>query len=225
MRLLLVVAVLAFGACEKDKEFEAVNAVKAPDEAVAKSNDPGVKEMPKIPDAKKPVSPAGTVRFNSPAEFGAKGPLRWSAPEGWTGIKPASSMRLAEYTVPGGEGKEPSTMTVFYFGRGQGGDVEMNINRWVGQFTTEAGESAKDQAKRDKKTVDGMAVHLVDVSGTFNAGMAGGNLPPKPNQRMMAAIVESDAGRFFFKLVGPIDGVSAQETNFNTFVESLKKGS
>jgi hypothetical protein len=124
-------------------------------------------------------------------------------------------MRLAEYVVPGEA--EPATITVFYFGPQGGGGVEANVKRWVGQF--EGGEP-----KRETKTVHGMKIHTVDVSGTYSAGMAGGNQPPKEDQRMLGAIVESPAGLFFFKMVGPSTVVTANEAGWNEFVSSFDKG-
>ena len=210
-------------ACENKTEFDKVDPIKAPTEGTKTGEvkpDSAPKEAAKVPAASPQM-----VKYSDISEYGKTGPLRWVAPEGWTANKPASTMRLAEYTITGADGAEPATVTVFYFGRGQGGDVGMNVDRWVGQFTTAEGGSAKESAKRDVKTIDGMKVHTVDASGTYNAGMAGGNQPPKPNQRMLGAIVETEVGRYFFKLVGPKEGVDAQASNFEAFLNSFKKGS
>jgi hypothetical protein len=53
----------------------------------------------------------------------------WDVPEGWTAVPPASSMRKAQYRVPGpgGDGE----CIVFFFGVGQGGDPMANAVRWA----------------------------------------------------------------------------------------------
>ena len=56
---------------------------------------------------------------------------------------PILRMRTAEYFV---EGDESALMTVFYFGAGQGGSVEANVNRWVGQMQQPDGSSSQEAA-------------------------------------------------------------------------------
>ena len=61
-------------------------------------------------------------------------------------------MRAATYTV--GEGE----CAVFYFGAGQGGGVQANIDRWIGQFEPEG------KPVTAKRTINGLAVTTIDVS-------------------------------------------------------------
>ena len=62
------------------------------------------------------------------------GDLRYKVPEGWITEKPTSSMRAAQYVLPKVEGDpEDASLVLFYFGRGQGGSVEDNMARWIGQ--------------------------------------------------------------------------------------------
>jgi len=221
---ILVLAVFAFlFACDEKDEFDAVKPIEAPaakgpaeplSEGVADSLPQGHPPAAEPPPQQAPPM----VRYDSPGQYGKTGPLLWTAPANWQATKPASQMRLAEYVVQTEKG-EPPTLTIFHFGPAGGGGVEANVSRWLGQF----GDAAK-RAKRGEKTVNGMKVHTVDASGTYNPGMAGGNQPPKANQRLLGAIVESEAGLFFFKLVGPKAGVDAIESDWNTFVSSFQKG-
>ena len=57
--------------------------------------------------------------------------------------------------------REAGECGVFYFGKGRGGSVEENLDRWVKQF-----ESATPP-QRSEKTVHGVKVHRIDVSGTY----------------------------------------------------------
>lgn len=159
--------------------------------------------------------------------YGTTGPLRWKAPDSWDGVQPSSSMRLAEYHAPGPDGSEPAVMSIFFFGPGGGGGVDANIDRWVGQFSQPDGTPSAKAAKRSERQVNGMKVHLIDVSGTYSAGaaMVQGSAGSKENQRVLGAIVEAPGGLFFFKLLGPKVTMDKQEANFNAFVESFQPGS
>ena len=74
-------------------------------------------------------------------------------------------MRLAEHRLPSAEGD--GTLAVFRFGPGQGGGVEANADRWLGQFQQPDGRDSRDVARLWTEEVDGLSAHLVDVSGTF----------------------------------------------------------
>lgn len=163
--------------------------------------------------------PRQPVTANAPDTFGTTGPLRWVGPEGWQATRPSSQMRLAEYIVPGPSGQEPGVVSIFYFGAGQGGSVEANIDRWVKQFTTVDGE-----VKRQTRTVNGLTVYTVDVSGTFDAGGMMGGGGAKTGQRMLGAIAMSAAGPFFFKLVGPSATINPNAARFDQLVSSFKPG-
>ena len=61
----------------------------------------------------------------------AAGPVVWDVPEGWVEVPPSSSMRKAQYKVPGSAGD--GECIVYYFGRGQGGDaVTVTSVHWKG---------------------------------------------------------------------------------------------
>jgi hypothetical protein len=153
----------------------------------------------------------------SPEQFGKVGPLRWQVPGDWRAVKPASQMRLAEYHLPAAQGGQPATLTAFYFGKGGGGAIQANIDRWVGQFEQLSGEP-----EQSTRTSNGLDVHLVDAAGTFKVGAAMGGGQAESGWRMRGAIVETPAGNFFFKLTGPQATVAAQEDGFESFVSSFQ---
>lgn len=223
-RLAVVLLVTTLVACQKD-EFSSAPSVSAPkgDQAAVPLQE-GNPNMPANhpPTGSNPlVQEASPVRFGSPAEFGKSGPLRWVAPEGWTASQPASSMRLAEYVVPPAEGSQAGEVSIFYFGAAGGGGVEANVTRWIGQFS--GADGAAPTSNQSEETVNGLKVHRVDASGTFNPGMSGNGVP-RENHRMLAAIVESSAGLYFFKLVAPADTIAARQTEFEAFVKSFSPG-
>ena len=151
------------------------------------------------------------------------GPIKAKVPTEWTEQTPSSSMRKAQYALPkvSGDG-EDGELAVFYFGQGQGGSVEANIERWIGQISQPDGSSSKDKAKTNKKEIGGMAVTLVDVSGTYSAGMMS-NAPPRQAYRMLAAVAETTDGPWFFKLTGPEKTIAKWSSGFDQFIASFKR--
>ncbi len=138
--------------------------------------------------------------------------IRWTAPSNWKseGDRP---MRLATYQVsPDGE------CAVYYFGQGQGGSVEANIDRWKGQF-----EGSKVAPKVEKRTIHGLTITTLDVSGAYT-GMGGPRAPqgpPKQGYRLLGAIVEGPQGSIFFKFAGPAKTVAENQSAFEKMLSTL----
>lgn len=156
---------------------------------------------------------------------GSAANLTFEAPSGWTAETPASRMRRAQYRLPRADGdSEDAEMVVFYF-PGQGGSVQSNIDRWIGMFTKADGSSAVGDAKTEKKTVNGLNVSIVDVEGVYtnqSMGPMAGASGPKPDYLMLAAIVETPGGPWFFKLTGPKATVAKWKSSFDQFVQTIK---
>jgi hypothetical protein len=126
-------------------------------------------------------------------------------------------MRVATYAVPAAKGAEPAECAVFYFGQGQGGDVDANVQRWAGQF------KEKPAPKEERRTVGGLPLVRVDIEGTYlNPG--GGMMQSqgeKLGYRLLGAIVEAPQGNVFFKLTGPAATVAAAEADFDALLASI----
>ena len=149
--------------------------------------------------------------------------LRWDAPANWKseGSRP---MRLNTYEVPPTAGDSAGAECgVYYFGPGQGGSVEANIDRWVGQFQQPNGKPSKDAAKVEKRTIHGLKVTTVDVSGAYT-GMGGPMAPqgaPKAGYRLLGAVVEGPQGSVFFKFTGPAKTVAQNQRAFEQMLSTL----
>lgn len=135
-------------------------------------------------------------------------------------------MRAAEYVLPALNGEVP-TLTVFFFGPGQGGSVEDNLKRWVSQFTQPDGRDSNKVAKRREQQVNGMKVTTVDLTGLYagtSPAMTAGQppSPPKADQRLLGAIVEGPQGPVFFKLTGPAAALESAHMAFEHLVKSLR---
>lgn len=145
--------------------------------------------------------------------------IKWLLPEGW--IKQGERMmRVATYTVPAAEGDgEAGECAVFYFGGGQGGDIEMNIQRWGSQFEN-AGEAEKTSSQ-----VKGMNVTRVEIAGTYLApgGPMMESQGKKENFRLLGAIVEGPEGTVFFKFTGPANTIDAAKGAFDAMIGSIQR--
>ena len=151
----------------------------------------------------------------------APGSLKFSAPKGWETRAPSSAMRVGEFAVPGVKGS--AELVVYYFG-GTGGSVDANIQRWLGQMQQPDGKATSDVARRESKTINGLDVSLLDVSGTYVAEMRPGAAEKhnSPGFRMRTAVITTPRGPYFLKFVGPAETVAAWDSGFNEFLNSLK---
>ena len=71
---------------------------------------------------------------------------------------------------------------------------------------------------------DGMNVHWVQISGTYNSGgMMGAPVVPKPNYIMAAAVLEAPQGNLFFKLTGPQKTATKMIEGFKAMMLAVKK--
>jgi hypothetical protein len=151
--------------------------------------------------------------------------LKFDAPPGWASKPPASTSRVAEFTLPKAEGDaEDAAVAVFFF-PGQGGTVQANLDRWIGQFAQPNGSPSKDAAKTTKLESHGLAITLIDLSGTYVAEISPGSAEHynKPGFRMRAAVVETSEGPYFIKLTGPARTVTRWDESFIAFLKSVRK--
>ena len=155
------------------------------------------------------------------AQVAQAGGLSWKPPSAWPADPHASQMRLATYRIPAARGdSEGGELGVFYFGRGEGGPATTNVDRWVHQFTPDAG-AAKPSSRTE--TVNGIRVTRVTAEGTYASGMPGGPSTPKAHFSLLGAIAEGPDGNVFFKLVGPRSTVRAASAQFEALVRSLSR--
>ncbi len=190
--------------------------------ACCKNPDPAPTAAVTAPATPPTAAPAPTAAAKVTNGAPNAGGLTWTAPAPFVSRIPESRMREAEYVVSAEAGGEPAVMGVFFFGVGQGGAVDANVERWIGQFTDPKGRPIEKVAKVDKRTVNGMAVTIVDVTGTYTNGMPGASAGPQSAQRMLSAIVEGPNGLVFFKFVGAVDAVEKAEEAFEQLVASIK---
>jgi hypothetical protein len=177
-----------------------------------------------LPPGHPPVGGQGTSPRIPPGGGSSGQGLTWTAPRGWTFETPTSSMRRAQYRIPGAAG--PGECAVFFFGPGQGGDAQSNAARWAGQFRTEDGRPVGSAFKTRQITVGDIPVLLVEVAGTYVGGMGGGpSGPERPNYMLLGAIARGPDANWFFRATGPRATMEPQRAAFESMIRSLKRGS
>jgi hypothetical protein len=154
------------------------------------------------------ASPHGSF----PAAVADAPALSWTMPAGWQQAPNPNAMRLATYHVPGGAEVSVSRA---------GGAPEANIQRWMSQFDNMGREG------RVEKTVHGLHVITVDVTGTYlGGGMGGGTAlaapaEPRADWALVGAIVETPGLPYFFKMTGPAVAIRGARPAFDRLVEGV----
>jgi hypothetical protein len=147
--------------------------------------------------------------------------LTWTVPPTWTTETPSSTVRRAQYRVPGPGGA--GECIVYYFGPGQGGDAKSNVDRWASQFRRPDGSPVGDPKTQTIKVGD-IPIVLVEVAGTYVGGMGGTPAgPARPDQMLLGAIVEGPEAGWFFRATGPRATIEAQRAAFDRMVRSIKR--
>ena len=169
---------------------------------------------PATEGAPMPGSAPGEVAAPEPADPG----VAWRVPERWT-TDLAQGMRLATYLVTAAKGDEKAQCGVYYFGPGQGGGVEPNLQRWMGEF------QPLEKHDIQRLTPGGITVTRIVARGTYVAHSMRG--PEEPSEKkswsLMGAVVEGPQGDLFFKLIGPSAIVDAAAADFDRMLGSMKK--
>ena len=169
--------------------------------------------------------PAQPVGSSAPATEPVAGEVSYKVPEGWTVEKPSSEMRMAQYKLPKAEGDaDDALLVVYYFGPGQGGAAQANIDRWIKMVKQPDGSPSNDKAKTGTLTVNGLQVSTVDVRGNYSGGMSQDSAPKdsKAIYRLRGAVIETPKGSYFVKLTGPEKTVNHWEQAFDEYIKSFE---
>jgi hypothetical protein len=163
---------------------------------------------------------------NRPAASPNAVSLKFAPPAGWISETPASSSRRAQYKLPHVAGDpEDAEMVVFYF-QGGGGTPQANVERWIAQFQTADRKSRRSNTHVKHRIIHGLPATTLDVKGTYdNSTMIStqGQTSPKEHFRMLAAVIETAAGPWFFKLTGPEKTVEKWRPSFEQFLDSVEQ--
>jgi hypothetical protein len=182
-------------------------------------------EMTKSPPPLAPGAEKAPLPPSHPPIDTAPKPLVFKAPAEWVSEKPGSPMRREQYRLAKqGNDTADATVTVIPLPAKEGGPIEGNLDRWASQFTQPDGKSSREVMKQSTRKLGGSNVIDIDLSGTYvvnEAAMGGGSkVYNEPNWRMLLSWIQSPAGNYYVKIVGPAATVAHWQPSFEAFVSS-----
>ena len=145
--------------------------------------------------------------------------LHYDAPDDWIEQPSESPMRVTEFRLPRVPGDaEDAELVVFHFG-GSGGSVEANLQRWKQQF------KEVPEPLINNREVAGMKVSIVQLDGTYlykaRPMDPSETVQPRPDYRVLAAVVQAPGGQVFFKSFGPRSTMEKWQEAFTDMVDSF----
>jgi hypothetical protein len=144
------------------------------------------------------------------------GPFALAVPPEWAAKPVTSSMRAADWVISAKPGEE-TELIVYYFGTEGAGSVEANLDRWAGQFQSQANK------KIDKTKLAGQDATIMTISGHYSAEAmpGGGGTIDIPEGAMVAAIVSSPQGPYYFRMVGAKKIVDANAPKLQKMLSAM----
>ncbi|MBX3323091.1 MAG: hypothetical protein KF757_08895 [Phycisphaeraceae bacterium] len=206
-------AIALLGGCEESSSSNAqpgASLIDQPQSSLGKSAAAGrdLADSVRNRDASTTAA-AGRLAGSDTVEVGG---VAFAIPNGWRSVEPANAMRAAELHV----GDCLTTFSV------AGGSIDANINRWAAQVTDTTGRTA--QPKIEQQTINGLAVTMVELRGTYMDGMPGsGVATPRAGWVVLGAIVQTGRGNVFIKLVGPQESVGQHYEGWMALVGSARR--
>jgi hypothetical protein len=152
------------------------------------------------------------------------GGITWTVPQSWRAGQ-AGVMRAATYIIsPVSSDKDSAECGVYFFDGGQGGTVQGNIDRWIGQMEQPDGTPSSDKVKIEKFQTNDLKITTIELTGTFKsaAGPMMQVKEKKPGYRLKGAIIEGPKGSVFFKITGPDSTVISAAMNFMAMIKSCR---
>ncbi|MCH7879601.1 MAG: hypothetical protein IH914_09850 [candidate division Zixibacteria bacterium] len=177
------------------------------------------------PSSSRPASALEPVTSQLPDSWasGSAAGVTWRIPGDWEIGAPAP-MRAGTYLAGAAEGDdEGAECRVNYFGQGQGGEVQQNIDRWQSQMEISGQEGVFADPLVSRVKVNGLNVSMVELSGTYlsKSRPMALQFTRKVDFKMFAAIVQAPGGMLFFKMTGPAKTMELQRQGFRQIVGSL----
>jgi hypothetical protein len=190
-----------------------------PSGPVAKNSSPGLPSG-SLPPGHPPIDSASSSNPAEPAEAPSTAntgtTTKFTAPTDWKPL-PAGGLRKAAFAI--GDEQRGALVTLISFPASEGpmiADPLQNVNRW----RREVGLAEVKQDELSKATasikIDGNVATLVRAIPDATQSSESHS-----NRATIAAMVESGGQLWFVKLTGDRSVVTAQESEFNKFLESM----
>lgn len=175
---------------------------------------PGAGVPTQAPRTSWPVSTA-----TDDASLARVGGLAFPKPAAWVWTQPSMQFRALQYAVPApaGAGTGAAELVFSVFASGDGGPIEPNVQRWIGQFRGEDGAAAP--AQRSERTIAGMPVILLELAGAYQ-GM--GAAAPRPGMKQLGAVIQAPDRTVYVRLVGPAATVDSAKGAFSAMMDGMR---
>lgn len=150
--------------------------------------------------------------------------LIMTVPDGWRReqAKPGPMPPKAIFKLSAADGDQGGVAVRITHFPGMKGMDRQNIDRWVAQVRQPDGQpSTRDHATVTVKDLGAVKLTLVDITGSINTSMRGQG-EAKPNQRLIAAIVDHPKGPHFVKASGGVECMREWEASILAFLESAQ---
>lgn len=154
------------------------------------------------------------------------GPLRIPFAAGWVEETPASRMRAAQAALPAPAAEGAAAeLTVYHFGKGQGGDAAANVARWRGQVERPEGLSEEEHAKESRREVAGLPVTVIEMRGRYLGSRFPGHPDPTPidDARLVGVIIEHPDGNWFIKVAGARATMDHHRTAIEAMIAGIER--
>jgi hypothetical protein len=140
--------------------------------------------------------------------------IRFSVPAGWNEVEnPTPQFVDARFQIPTPHGEVKLTFS------SNSGGVDVNIERWMGQFQLPQGK----RPNVEQLSVGGASAKWVDLHGDFVGGaMGGAPASGGPIERMLGVAIPMGARDFYLKLTGSNAAVSDVRDAFRDFVRTAR---
>lgn len=164
------------------------------------------------------VLPSGYVPVAAPG-------VAFPVPQTWVQRTPSSSLRAAEFLIPGPEGFDDGEAVLFHFGPQGSGPTRDNIDRWIAMVSQPDGSSSQERAVVSEKRHGQLTSTKVRVEGTYTPSAAGPMMPegdPKRNYALVGLVVDGGReGPIYLRITGPRQTIRAQEEALRILLEGL----
>jgi hypothetical protein len=214
------VVALLMTACERaaDKAASPAEAGRPPGVAI----DVPVVTKPIIPEGlSEPPRQAGEPNDRDANAARKKKPqkLVYAPPTEWARIPPCTGV-LERFVIKHVDGdQEDAILDIDRPTRTVGGAGAV-VDRWRAAFSGPDGGALPDGAFRSEALdVSGLSVTLAEIRGHHKAP---GPAPARPGVRLFGAVVDTPAGLWAFKLLGPERTVESQRTAFLEFIRAVR---
>ena len=141
-------------------------------------------------------------------------------PADWVPQEVTSSMRLLQFEVPGQGESGAGQFVLYYFGPGQGGSVEANVERWRSQFSRPDGSEVEAVITRLEGA--SLPATLVELEGSYARSVGMGQVGDVlPDRMLLAGVVETPQGNLYPQLHGPAELIRGQRDAFIALLRGI----